>query len=186
MKNLVMSVIFLVITGVMIGCATLYGPEEWLGFSLPKEKDVKFKKSFNSRNAYLTRFVWEGQAIDNWTEVLEVFNAWRGNYPSAIEDLYKLSIDTRNKKCPDSIFNVINQDPNSILYEIKTINCPPNPDEHSITKLLYGRDNFFELIYTNKTKDLSKETREEWVRILSEAAIKTGRPELGADFRPVL
>jgi len=121
----------------------------------------------------LTRIVWEGKSIDDWTEALEVFNTWRKKSPPTPEELYNSAIEHRIKVCPESTINVISKNASSMLYEIKTINCPSHPDEHSITRILYGKTNVFSLIYTNKIKDIPKETRDEWIGILSEAKIIT-------------
>lgn len=161
--------------GVLNGCATMGGPAEHITFSMPKDPQAKHVKEFTiqPREVYLTRFVMQGESIDNWTEALEVLNTWRKNYPATIDDAYKKAVDLRKKTCPESTFNVVSQDPNSILYEIKTVNCPPNLDENSLTRTLYGTRNVFILIYTNKTKEMPKEKRDEWIAILSGAKIET-------------
>lgn len=188
MKKFALRIMFLCMAGIMVGCATLSGPRESINFRMPKDSGGKYRqhkyyKEFDFGNAYLTRFVYEGQSIEDWTEALEIFNTWKKNFPKSPEDAYKQQLEKRKKMCPEASFHVISQDNNSVLYEINTVNCPPHPDEHSITRLLYGRTNVFSLIYTNKTKDLSKEIRGEWLSILSEANITTGdRPP---DFKPI-
>lgn len=174
MKKFALIIMFLCMAGIMVGCATLSGPRERLYYHMPIElSQHKYYKAFDFGNAYLTRLVFEGQSIDDWTEAFEIFNTWKKNYPKSPEDAYKQQLEMRKKMCTEASFHVISQDNNSILYEINTVNCPPNPDEHSITRLLYGRTNVFSLIYTNKTKDLSEEIRGKWVSILSEAIITT-------------
>ncbi len=159
-----------------VGCATTR-PAEHITFSIPKDGQPKHVKDYSIQpgEAYLTRFVWQGESIDNWTEALEVFNTWRRNFPPTVDDAYKKAIDLRKKKCPDSTFNIISQDASSILYEIRTTNCPPNPDENSLTRTIYGNNNVFSLIYTNKTKEMPKEKRDEWTTILSNARIETNK-----------
>ena len=177
---------FLCMAGIMDGCATLSGPREYLrtrDMPMKEFSQYKYHKEFDFGNAYLTRFVYEGQSIEDWTEALEMFNTWKKNFPKSPEDAYKQQLEMRKKRCPEASFHVISQDNNSILYEINTVNCPPNPDEHSITRLLYGSTNVFSLIYTNKTKDLSEEIRERWVSILSEAYITTEGPP--PDAKPI-
>ncbi len=148
-----------------------------------KGKEHKYFKEFDLKDAYVSRFVWEGESIDNWTEALEICNTWRKNLPPTPEGAYHLVMDIRKRMCPESTFSVINREASSMLYEIKTINCPAHPDEYSITRVLYGKSNVFSLIYTNKTKDLPRESREEWINILSGAIIKTGGRE--ADYKPL-
>lgn len=188
MRKFAPRIMFLCVAGMMVGCATLSGPRENLNFSMPKDssgevRQHKYFKEFDFGNAYLMRFVFEGQSIDDWSEAMEVINTWKKNFPKSPEEAYKQVLEKRKKMCPEASFHVISQDNNSILYEIKTVNCPPHPDEHSITRLLYGRTDVFNLIYTNKTKDLPKETREEWIRILSDAWIRTGN--LPSGYEPI-
>lgn len=172
MKKMGLRLLVLIITGFMAGCATLPRKIEILDFP-GSNKPHKYLKRFALNEGYLTRFVWEGKSINDWTEALEIFNASRKNYPPTPEEAYNFAIKHRKKMCPESSFNVISKDSSGILFEIKTINCPPHSDEYSITRILYGNTNVFDLIYTNKIKDIPKETRDEWIRILSESYITT-------------
>ncbi|MFX0204265.1 MAG: hypothetical protein ACFFCW_49845 [Candidatus Hodarchaeota archaeon] len=173
MKKMGLKLLVLVIIGFMSGCATLPRQAENLRFSRPN-KEHKYAKTFTLKEGYLTRFVYEGKSIDDWTEALEAFNTLRKNYPPTLEGAYNFLIERRKKNCPESSFNVISKDSSSILYEIKTTNCPPHSDENSITRILYGNTNAFVLIYTNKIKSIPKEIRDEWIKIFSEAYITTG------------
>ena len=155
----------------LVGCAGTGAPRENLRFSASMQP--KFMQGFPGNGYELTRFVLRGDSINEWTEALETFNAQRRNFPATIDAYLKQSMDLRRKTCPDSLFNVIKQDQNSILFEIRTTNCPPNPDEHSLTRTLYGNTNVFSLIYTNKVKELPPDKREEWIKYLSDASIVT-------------
>lgn len=157
----------------LAGCAGLGGPRESIRFSAKMQP--KFVRGFPGQGYELTRFVISGESITNWTEALETFNTLRKNYPPTIEAAYKTQMELRKKKCPDSVFNIIQQDTASILYEIRTSNCPPNPDEHSLTRVLYGNTNVFSLIYTNKVKELPADKRDEWIKYLSGASIVTDK-----------
>ncbi len=174
MKKQYAFVFWVLATGLLFGCATLNRQVETVSFQFPKgDKHFKYVKEFDLKEAYLTRFVYEGESIENWTEALEIFNTWRKNFPPTPEKAYNMLIEKRIKMCPDAKANVIRQDNNSILYEIVTVNCHPHPDENSLNRILYGNSDIFQLIYTNKVRTLPAETRDEWIRILSEADIKT-------------
>ncbi len=170
-KKAGLSLLVMFITCFIAGCATLPTEVETLSFTGPKMH--KYAKRFTLKEAYLTRLVWEGKSIDDWSEALEILNIWRKNYPPTPEEAYNFLIKDRKKLCPESTIKVISKNSSSILYEIKTVNCPPHHDENSITRILYGNTNVFILIYTKKTKDILKETREEWIKLLSEASITT-------------
>lgn len=176
MKKNYLTLTVLSIAGLLAGCGSLNRQVEHVTFPMPKEyQKPKFVKSFTIApgEAYLTRVVLEGESIDNWTVALEIFNTWKKNFPQNPEDAYKQLVDKRKKLCPEARFQVINQDNSSVLYEIKTINCPPNPDENSINRILYGNTDVFNMMYTNKKRVLPKETKDEWIRVLSEAVIET-------------
>jgi len=121
--------------------------------------------------AYITLIVYEGESIDNWTEALEIIHTSKDNSPPTPEKAYNMQIEERINRCPEAKANVISQDNNSILYE--SFNCLSHPDENSLIRILYGNSDVFNLIYTNKVRTLSEETRNDWIRVLSEANIKT-------------
>ena len=177
MKSFGANVVRLVIVAMIVGCAGLQKQAqagERLNFNFPTDLGVpKFSKKFTikPKEMYLTRLVLEGDSIDNWTEALEIVNTWRKNYPPTIDNAYQETFEGRIKQCPESAFSVISKDSSSILYEIKTVNCQPNPDENSLTRMLYGNSDVFVLIYTNKVKETSKERRDGWIKALSEAKI---------------
>jgi len=176
MKKRYAAIIILAIGSQLFGCGALNRQVETAMLPTPKDYEkAKYVQKFTiaPREAYLTRMVWEGESIDNWTVAIEIFNTWKKNFPPNSMDAYKQLVEKRKKMCPEVIFNVISHDNNSILYEINTINCPPNPDENSINRILYGNTDVFNLIYTNKVKVLPKETRDEWIRVLSGTVIET-------------
>ena len=119
--------------------------------------------------------VLEGKSISNWTEAWEILLLLRENYPRTPKKAFKSLIETEKASCPNATIKVkfISKDSSSILYEVKTINCPQHPDEISIRKLLYGNITVFYTIYTNKIKRIPKKTKNEWIRTLSEAKITT-------------
>jgi hypothetical protein len=176
MKKYKLAVAFLAIIALLLmGCATLDEKPERAIFALPKGKELKHVRTFaiGQGGSTLTRFVFDGESISNYKEAFEIFNAWRKNYPHTPEEAHRHIIERGKKRCPEAIVNIISQDNNSILSEVKTVNCPPNPDGNSISRILYGNTNVFIFVYTNKVKDLPAETRDEWIEILSTSSIKT-------------
>jgi hypothetical protein len=163
----------ILIANFAIGCATFNGGEEILKFSLtfPTKPEPLLVKEMKEPGLYVQRFVIEGESIDKWTEAVEVFNYLRKNLPQNPELMYASLKEMREKRCPDTVTNIIEKDESSILYEMKTSNCSPNLDEHSITKILYGKINVFTLIYTAKVKELDAAKRDHWLNNLSSAYI---------------
>jgi hypothetical protein len=163
---------------VLCGCATSGGTVETVEFPFRSSGvPPKFVESFDiiPRQVGVTRFVWEGESIDDWTEAVEIVNTWRKNNPATPKEALETLVEKRIAQCPEATHRLLHQDESSVLYELITINCPPHPDEHSITRLIYGRNEVFTVIYTNKVNPLSPSLRDEWIDILSRA----NRKEVG-------
>ncbi len=165
--------ILLIGAGAILGCATLHGSRDNVNLTMTPVREIKYAKDYNGYNYILTRFVFTGDSIDKWTEGMEQINVWKKDYPSTPEATFKLLSEKRKKRCPDSSSNIINQDAGSILFETRTANCAPNPDEHSITRVLYSKESIWILIYTHKVKELPAELRTQWVGNLSTATVVT-------------
>jgi len=175
MKRLGLTLLWLTVLPMFVGSATVCGAAEHLMYKMPEGKKPKLVKEFTikPRESYLHLFVLEGEKIDNWAEALQVINTWRKNYPPTSEEAYNIFTEKGKKGCQNYTFNLISKDNNSVLYETLKYNCPPEPDQNSINRILYGNKDVFHLIYTNKVRNLPKETRDEWIRILTEAYIET-------------
>lgn len=144
---------------------------ESLSFTMPEGIEPKFVQDYNYGSVIVTRFVLQGNSIDDWTEIFEIVNGLTINYPGTPKALYLNTIDKRKKRCSDSRFTIINENENSIIYEIIAKQCPSMPDEHSLNKVMYGNTNVFTLIYTNRNLKMSQKTRNNWLKVLSKAAI---------------
>jgi hypothetical protein len=146
------------------------GPEKLI-YVLPSGMEPKFVQDYDYGSVYMIRFVMQGNSIDDWTEVFEVVNAMKSNYPKNPLEMYNQTVEKRKMRCQNAECSIINQTPESIIYEIKTKKCPPFPDEYSINRVLYGKTNVFLLIYTSRKPELLQKTRDEWMGILSKAHI---------------
>lgn len=78
------------------------------------------------------------------------------------------------QRCPGGVWHVIRQDASDILFDGKLTNCPRDPDEIEIARIVYGHDEMFRLTYTARAAELSPAQREEAMRLL-----------LGARLAPV-
>jgi hypothetical protein len=170
-----------------VGCATSGGTVETVTFPPPGEAGPKFVKTFVvvPRQVELTRWVWDGASIDDWTEALEIVNSLRRNSPPTPAEAVRTLVDLRVARCPGATSRVLHQDESSVLYEVVTIDCPPHPDEHSINRLIYGPREVFSLIYTNKVNPLPLATRERWIDVLSRAALEETERGAIRDWTPV-
>jgi len=75
MKRLIVLIVTCFMAGQMTG-------QRLLAFYYPKNL------SDNLKNAYLTRIIWEGKTIDDYTEIIEIYNTWRKNYPETVDQAY--------------------------------------------------------------------------------------------------
>lgn len=134
---------------------------------VPKGVKIKFHKDFDYGYVYIRRFVIQGESVDEWSEAFEIINAYKILYPKTPQEYYKSMLEDRKKICSNVDASIIDQTPDSIIYEINSKNCLPFSDEHSLTKVLYGNTNIFTIIYTIKSPNITQETREAWLRSLS-------------------
>ncbi|HHT9111624.1 MAG TPA: hypothetical protein ACFYDZ_10780, partial [Candidatus Brocadiaceae bacterium] len=80
----------------------------------------------------------------------------------------------REKDCPGAtVWNVIEKDENSILYEWQSKPCLGWPDQYEIAKIIYGKYNRFQLRYTTKVYQLPPDKRDEWIEKFRDYKIET-------------
>lgn len=144
---------------------------ESVRFAMPSGVEPKFVQDYNYGIAFITRFVLQGNSIDDWTEAFEIVNAKKENYPDSPMEAYHKRVETRKKRCQEADFTIINQTPVSITYEVNSKKCPPLPDEQSINRVLYGKTNVFILIYTSRLPELMQKNHDSWLGTLSNAVI---------------
>lgn len=149
---------------------------ERVTFPFPKTQAPKFvdDQTGTGHDGALSRWVWTGESIDNWVEALEVVNVRRPDVPPALEDAFRAAITSRQSYCPDATGRVISSDSTSVLYEITTVGCAGRSDEVSLTRVVYGRNQVFSLIYTNKDPVQAYARRADWIKVLSEARVEGG------------
>ncbi|MBT8126179.1 MAG: hypothetical protein HKP12_06115 [Gammaproteobacteria bacterium] len=133
---------------------------EWVtGFS--QEKAGEFS---------IVELVLKGETVHNWSELITIqnFANTRRNPRAFFEGLKAL----REKECPDTTtWNVIEQDERSILYEWRAKPCAGFPEQHEISRIIDGKWNRFRIAYTAKVSEIPAETRQAFVKSMSNAAI---------------
>ncbi|MDH5480017.1 MAG: hypothetical protein OEX11_04565 [Nitrosomonas sp.] len=159
---------------ILSGCAGMGPQNEAIsgGFDF---KEWKVGHEALEQNQMITEFVLPGEKIDNWSELFTIHTISKSTAPESIVAFVSGQQKELSKKCPTIDWNEIETQlppktkEESILYEWKTKNCPPDADQHEIVRVIYGKFNVFRLSYTAKTKALSPEKREKWIKALSEA-----------------
>ena len=153
-----------------VGCATTQHREEALQWSF---KNGHWEHGYTQevKGKYrIVEFVPKGESVEDWSELITIqtFTKKSGS-PEAFLNQQKT---LREKKCPGvTIWNVIAKDERSILYEWKAKPCAGWPDQHEITRILYGKWNLWRIAYTAKVQEISTEKRNIWIQTLSKAVI---------------
>jgi hypothetical protein len=126
------------------------------------------------RGQTIAEFVPPGESIGNWSRLLTIqFIEQKGVSPLVVMDQLRAAMQNR---CPGSPWQIIQQDPTSVLYEWSIARCGSNPDQHEIARLLKGNDGIQRIAFAQKGADLPPSEREQWLKILSEAyVVKDGQ-----------
>lgn len=145
-------------------------------------KEWKIGNQTSDQNQRIVEFVRPGEQIDNWTELLTLQTLRKSNHTESIDAFVAHVTSDVANLCPKSFEqNVIakgfqtDTEEASIIYEFKLQNCRPHADQHELAKVIYGKFNIFRLAYVAKTKKLSPETRERWIKSLKDARILVTR-----------
>ncbi|MBT8126180.1 MAG: sel1 repeat family protein [Gammaproteobacteria bacterium] len=121
-------------------------------------------------NQHALEFIREGDDIDNWKELLSIQILppfWGG--PSAQDALEKLKA-LQEQICPGvTIWNVIDKDEKSILYEWQARPCRSWPDQHEVARIMFGKDKTYKLRYVQKTYQMPTELRDKWINKFMDA-----------------
>ena len=147
---------------------------EHLKFGMGKENEWKL---INSKGAgrgkdYIMEFVREGDDAENPKERVVMHDFGKSGRTRSPETRVEEIKAAREKECPGGTeWKVIDSQKDSILFEWHTQPCPGQTERWEIARVLYGEHNVFLLRYTAKRQEPSPETRAEWARRFSNAAI---------------
>jgi hypothetical protein len=143
--------------------------KEVLRFKLGSE----WKPAYSSaaKRSTILEFIREGDDINSWKELVTYQNYERDGKASPEEMLNRLKAN-HERECPGTTeWNVIDKNESRVLYEWHAKPCLGWPEQSEIATIVVGRDNVFFLHYAAKVHELAPETREQWIKTLSAAAI---------------
>jgi hypothetical protein len=156
----------------LIGCAGMGGTRDIVRFNNNMPNEPIYTQRYFWRGIKGIRYVIAGESVTEWTEVFDMAGTTKRKViPQTVEEAYRERADTWKKECQESTSNIINQEQSSILFEIHAVNCPPNPYEARLIKVMFGTKNVVWLYYTNKIKELPPEKRDEWIKFMSGVSI---------------
>jgi hypothetical protein len=98
----------------------------------------------------LTRFVAQGRNKDDWDIAFEVMDSPRMFEPPTVADWLARFRAQGDQTCPGGEWEVLAQTDNDVTFERRTGACPPHVAQHAMYRVLYGPQNVFVLICTQK------------------------------------
>jgi hypothetical protein len=171
MKKISIAWFFMLVTLVSFTRIAYGEPKERMWIPAKEGKKPKFTKNFDYGVVRLRRLVFEGENVDKWTESLEIIIGQRSAYSSTVSKVYNEMMEKRKLDCPDMTCRIIEQKPDSILYEIQANNCGDYPAEYSVTRIVFSRNYVHFAIYNNRQPDLADKVRTDWIDRLSNVKI---------------
>jgi len=116
----------------------------------------------------------EGEDVDRWKEQVTYTYGPKSHFLLTPEKEANSVKTLMQKEWRDNVeFNVIMADETRVLYEWHTKWSAQTHEQHDVTLVVHGKQNWFDLSYVNREKDFSPETRQQWITTLSNATIKT-------------
>ncbi len=117
-------------------------------------------------------FKRKDESIEEWSELVEVFNAGKRPFdPSPLDLMYKLKA-MRQKRCASVSWNIIEQRPDGVIFEANATGCYQRADELELGRIIKSRDNTWHVMYVTKVKDLPRDVRDAWVRWLYDIRVE--------------
>lgn len=118
-----------------------------------------------------------GETVESWTELVTLLTLKKAaGIPDLDEHLASLRSGV-TARCPDSALEVLRQEPDGALYELRVAGCEQGADEHIVARIVGGEDNRFIVQYAVRAPvAMTTERREEWIGKLLEVGILRGAP----------
>jgi hypothetical protein len=120
----------------------------------------------------LTRFVAQGRNKDDWDIAFEVMDSPRIVEPPTVAEWLTRFRTEGDQNCPGGEWEILAQTDNDLTFERRTRACPPHVAQHALYRVLYGPQNVFMLICTQKGV-FDTQTRAECLATLQTAEIAT-------------
>lgn len=119
----------------------------------------------NQKGYSQMQFVPPGQTVEHPMDILTVEDFARWTAPTTpFLMMHQLKTHIQGQCGARTFWNILQQRSSVILYEWKTSNCRnKQPDQHAITKILYGPSDVWVVTYSGRLRDLPAETRDWWI-----------------------
>ncbi len=152
----------------------------------PDAADWQTANGSVAHHAALLEFVRKGDNINSWKELFTFQYGRRKTYPPSPQQYLDALKALREKECPGAtVWNTIEQDENSILYEWQlTKPCESAPGEaqagveqHEIARAIYEKDVVLIVHYAAKGHDMAPDVRTQWISRWHDAYVTRGHGE---------
>jgi len=127
--------------------------------------------SAENANQRIVELVRDGETIDRWSQLMTIQSLRKDAIGQPIESFLAGLRQEMSKRCAGLAWNVIAAKEASVLYEWSIRDCAPDPDQHEIARVMYGKNSVFRLAFTIKTPALPAEKRDALILALSEARV---------------
>lgn len=118
-----------------------------------------------------------GETVESWTELVTVQTKNKAPGVPNLEEHLAAQRSWIAGRCPDSTLEVLGQEPEGALYELRVAGCEEGVDEDILGRILEGQDNRFIVQYAVRAPvSMTPERREEWLGKLSEVEIGRALP----------
>ncbi len=142
------------------------------GLSFAIDPSWTFLRDETVGRTYLMTFLPAGQTDGNWQSRFEILEVSRKDYPKKVEEAQAGLLNIRLKSCPDTRSEILEQDKTSLIFEMVTFDCAPQPDQDQITRILYGKKKAYVMTFTHRAGEVPPGMRDGWLKVLRAASIR--------------
>ena len=123
----------------------------------------------------LERIPAEDNPPQNWTRLVGISSIRLSALdPEQRQDLVKHLKSFMEGRCPGgSVWNIIRNDENGVLYERLSKSCLGQPQEHTVGRVVVGKIDRWKLWYSNRIAKMPDTERDAWIDYFSAAKIMT-------------
>ena len=131
-----------------------------------------YLKTEHSGIMKIVTYIPEKLSQNNHNDILELMDTDRKNFSGTVKESQAQFLKIRLESCPDTRSEIIEQDGNSIIYELHTDNCPNVQNEYSLTRILYGKSHVYIVIFSRKGEESLDQKKNEWLKVARSAKIQ--------------
>ncbi|HPM42504.1 MAG TPA: hypothetical protein PLV52_01575 [Candidatus Omnitrophota bacterium] len=162
------TVFFLLIAAVLFSAQLSFAEKLQLKFD---ERSWHLGYNAQDESQGLREYVLKGETVENWGELITA-QAFFGLQKKVNADAYASSmLMTLKKACPDLVWKSISKASDDILMEWEIKDCPGQPDQYEVDRIISGSEAVYVIHYATKRLPVSDEMRSKWLDIMSKVKL---------------